>query len=267
MSDIVIKIIIVILGIFLGSYFNYVGSKLSHRSGYKHTNCNNCGNRISPLCPSILLYFINFGRCKKCNQKISIIPCIFELFCSITFLLCYNVYKDVYPELLTLFFSFLFISSLLIVFISDIKYMIIPDQVLIFFGVILALIKVAIGYFNEEYESLIDAGYELFFLLYNGAFMFFILYFIKAIGDYFGKKDTMGYGDVKMMFFVSMFLGWKISCFVVFFAAFLSLPACSIAMLRNSKQTMIAFGPYLAMSTIIFYLLKIDLNTILEYIK
>lgn len=267
MSDIVIRIIIVILGIFWGSYFNYVGSKLSHRTGYKHTNCNKCGNVVSPLCPSIISYFTSFGRCKKCKQRVSIIPSIFELFCSVTFLFCYSVYKDVYPELLTLLFSFLFISSLLIIFISDIKYMIIPDQVLIFFGIILSIIRVAIGYFNEEYEAIIDAGYELFFIIYNGLIMYIILYLIKKVGDYFGKKDTMGYGDVKMMFFVSMFLGWKISCFIVFFAAFLSLPACSIAMLKNSKQTMIAFGPYLAMSTIIFYLLKIDLNTILSYIK
>ena len=199
---------------------------------------------------------------RVCFQKEGIITafifCIGLVMCRLQFNKGFDIYFIVFAMII--FFA-------VMTAVCDIKYMIIPDQVLIFFGVILALIKVAIGYFNEEYESLIDAGYELFFLLYNGAFMFFILYFIKAIGDYFGKKDTMGYGDVKMMFFVSMFLGWKISCFVVFFAAFLSLPACSIAMLRNSKQTMIAFGPYLAMSTIIFYLLKIDLNTILDYIK
>ena len=267
MSNIIIKIIIAIMGIFLGSYFNYVGSRLSYRKKYIHTNCNNCKNKINPFYPSIINYFINFGKCKKCGNKISIIPSIFELLCSIIFLLCYQSYKGIYPELLTLLFSFLFISSLLILMISDIKYMIIPDQVLIFFGVILAIIKIAIGYFNEEYTSLLDVGYEIFFILYNGAFMFFILYLIKALGDYFSKKDTMGYGDVKMMFFVSMFLGWKLSSFIVFFAAFLSLPACSINMIRSSKQTMIAFGPYLAISTLIIYLLKIDLNVILDYIK
>lgn len=267
MSDIIIKIVIFIIGIFLGSYFNYVGSKLSNKKDYKHTNCNNCRNKVNPLYPSIIYYIINFGKCKNCGRKISIVPSIFELICSISFVFCYNAYKTAYPELLTLLFSFLFISSLLIIMISDIKYMIIPDQVLIFFGVVLAFLKLIIGYYNEEYKEIIDVGYSLFFLIYNGAFMFFILYFIKLIGDTLSKKDTMGYGDVKLMFFISMFLGWKLSAFIVFFAAFLSLPACSINMIKNSNKTMIAFGPYLAISTLIVFLLKIDINAILQYIK
>ena len=67
-----------------------------------------------------------------------------ELLTGVLFVLGYLAYKDVYPEIINIIYSLTFISAMVIIMISDIKYMIIPDEVNIFFSVVLIIIKLII---------------------------------------------------------------------------------------------------------------------------
>lgn len=269
MIDILVGIIIFFIGILFGSIFNMIGNILSnsHDKNYKYTNCLKCNNELKFTDISIISYIKNKGKCKKCKEKVSIFPMFIEIITGLLFIICFFKYRSTYPEFLYIIYSISFISSLIIIIVSDIKYMIIPDQVLIFFGILLAVLKLLIGYFNEEYKTILDVGYSIVFLLYDGFFMFLIMYIIKSIGDFICKKDSMGGGDVKMMFYISLVMGWKISIVIIFLAAFLALPVSIIGMLKdNNHQLMLPFGPYIAISTMIIFLCKIDINMVLEYI-
>ena len=262
----VINIIIFIVGLFLGNLFNYIGSRLSNDKNFIYTSCKECNNKKSIFTISLIDYVLNLGRCKKCLSKASILPVLYELLTGVVFVFTYHAFLNSDPKIIILLYSFLFISSLLIIFISDIKYMIIPDEILIFFTIILVFLKIYLAFYNEEIKNFMDVCYEIIFFLYNGLFMFLVIYIIKKIGDKITKKDSLGYGDVKMMFYISMLMGWKISLFIVFFASFLSLPVCTYQLYKDDRKVMIAFGPYLALSTIIVYLLKIDITELLSYI-
>lgn len=268
MIDIFYIIFLFILGLYLGSFFTKIGNRLVKKEElfFSKSKCTNCSHELGIIDTTpILSYIINKGKCKYCKEKISIIYPVFEIFTAILFVLCYLIFKDKYPELLNIIFSCLFISSLLIIMLCDIKYMIIPNEILILFSIILIPLKIYITYKLDTSLTFMDLGYEILFMLLDGLIMFAIMYVIRLIGNLIFKEDTMGGGDIKMMFYVSMIVGYKLSIVIVFVSSFISLPL-SIINMHTKKTNLLAFAPYLALSTMIIYLTQIDFNTIIEYI-
>jgi len=69
------------------------------------------------------------------------------------------------------------------------------------------------------------------------------------------KKDAFGYGDVKLMAAVGLFLGWQL-VFVAFFFAFVSGGLVASAFLLAKKVERgqyIAFGPFLCLGSILAF--------------
>ena len=93
--------------------------------------------------------------------------------------------------------------------------------------------------------------------------MFIIMYLIRLLGNFMFKKESMGGGDIKMMTYISFILGWRLSIVVIFMASFLALPISIINVYRKDEH-MLPFGPYLAVATLILFLLKVDFNSILS---
>ena len=266
MEIVIFCIMIFIIGICLGSFFNVVGYRLPNNMSivYPSSHCTNCNHKLGPLeLIPIFSYIFQKGKCKNCNSKISCFYPIFEFLTGVLFVLCYLSYKDVYPEILNIVYACLFSSSMIIIMISDIKYMIIPDEVLIFFSIVLVILKLYISYKVEIIHSVMDLGYEFIFILRDGFIMFVIMYLIKLFGNMLFKKDSMGGGDIKMMAYISLLLGWKLSIVVIFLASFLALPISIINMYKKNEH-MLPFGPYLAVSALILILLKVDFTTIIN---
>ena len=86
---------------------------------------------------------------------------------------------------------------------------------------------------------------------------------IKMFGDYLFKKESMGGGDIKLMFIFGMVLRWKMSIVSILLASFIALPVSLILYFRK-KENIIPFGPFLCISALILLLAKIDFNTILN---
>lgn len=266
MEIIVYSILIFIFGLCFGSFFNVIGYRLPNNMSiaFPSSHCPKCNHKLGKLeLIPVFSYIFQKGRCKYCKEKISILYPIFELLTAILFTLSYLLYKDVYPEVLNIIFAILFTSSMIIIMICDIRYMIIPNEIIIFFSVILIILKLFILYKNEVFIGLKSMGYELIFILLDGFIMFMIMYLIRKFGNLLFKKDSMGGGDIKMMTFVSFILGYKLSIVVVFLASFLALPISIFTMYKKNEH-MIPFGPYLAVSSLIIFLSKIDFNFIIN---
>ena len=93
--------------------------------------------------------------------------------------------------------------------------------------------------------------------------MFAIMFIIKLIGDFMFKKESMGGGDIKLMFIYGLVLGWPTSCVSICLASFIGLPI-SLVLLKKNNNHEIPFGPFLAIAAIILILCKIDINTIIN---
>ena len=266
MQVIVYSVVVFIIGICFGSFFNVVGYRLPKKMSisFPSSHCVNCKHKLTAfeLIP-IFSYIFQKGKCKHCNTKISIIYPIFELLTGILFVLCYLSYKEVYPELLNIIISCVFASSIVIIMISDIKYMIIPDEILVFFSIIIIILKVLISYKLGNINSLMSLGYEILFMFIDAFIVFCIMYLIRLFGNMAFKKDSMGGGDIKLMSYISLLIGWKLSIIVIFLASFLALPI-SIYNMYKKNEHMLPFGPYLGLAAVILVILKVDFTTILN---
>lgn len=251
--DYLFYIFFFILGTVLGSFYNVVGWRLPRGESiiYPPSHCPNCKHqlKIKDLIP-IISFILQKGKCRYCKQKVAWYYPIFELFCGIIFMLCYMVF-GLTPELLK---ALTFVSMLIIIMVSDFNYMIIPDEVLIFFGVCLAL---EIGIIN---------GYmPLIYSLGNGVISLLIMYALKLMGDFIFKKESMGGGDIKLMFIFGLVLGFPEAILSIFIGSIVGLPISLILLSKNSEH-IVPFGPYLSIGAIILILLNVDFNTLLNFL-
>ena len=150
------------------------------------------------------------------------------------------------------FIAITFISMLLIIIISDYQTMIIPDELLIFGGIIL-IVLIGIN------KGLAGLGYSIL----DGIVAFIIMFLIKKLGDFLFKKESMGGGDIKLMFIFGLVLGLPMTLISIFLASFIGLPI-SLYILYRKKEHEIPFGPFLAVAAIIIMLSQLNIDKLIE---
>ena len=242
------------MGTIFGSFYNVVGYRVPKGQSllYPSSHCTKCGHSLKPfeLVPILSFLFLG-GKCYNCKQKISWFYPIFEFSSGILFMLSYMIFGLNLECLL----SILFISMLLIIIISDYQTMIIPDSVLIIFTILILYIEFLNGGFPKVGICMLNG---------LGAFLFMLL--LKFFGDFLFKKDSMGGGDIKLLGVFGIVLGFPMSIVSVFLAAIIGLPI-SLIILKKKKSHEIPFGPFLAISAILIFLLQIDFNTLINIIN
>lgn len=247
-------IFFLLLGMILGSFYNVVGWRLPKGESiiYPPSHCPNCNHqlKILDLIP-VFSFILQRGKCRYCKNKIAWYYPVFEFLCGIVFMLCYLVF-GITPELLK---ALTFVSMLIIIMVSDFNYMIIPDEVLLFFGCLLAL---EIGII-DGYKVLISS-------LINGLIAFVAMYLLKILGDFMFKKESMGGGDIKLMFIFGLVLGVPLAIISIFIGSLVGLPISLILLSKNSEH-IVPFGPYLSIGAIIILLLNIDFNTLINFLS
>ncbi len=241
------------LGAIFGSFFYVVAYRIPKGESivYPPSHCPNCNHRLGPLeLVPIFSYLLQFGKCKNCRCKISIFYPMFEIICGILFGLSYLSYGFSLDLVIVL----TFVSMISIIVLSDIYYMIISDGVLLFFSICLFM------------EFIFIYGFEYAFthLLY-GCISFFIMYSIKLFGDFLFKKESMGGGDIKLMFVFGLMFGWQMSIVSIFIGSIIGLPI-SLILLRKSDDHVLPFGPYLGLGALIIVLMKINFSDVLNII-
>ena len=251
-------IMVFIFGTVFGSFYNVVGYRVPNKMSiaYPESHCTNCNHKLKfyELVP-ILSYIFLGGKCKSCKKRISLFYPFFEFLTGLLFLLSFLVYGFSMKFII----SITFISILLIISISDFKYYIIPDEVLLV-GIILIVVELLINSFVNDISILKGVIYPL--LSAVGSFL--TLYLFKQIGDCVFKKESLGGGDIKLLFLIGLVLGFDMSIVTIFIASFIALPLSIISLVKNNSN-IIPFGPYLSLSAIIILLSKLNLDTILNF--
>ena len=237
--DIYYAVVAFIMGSVLGSFYNVVGYRLpkGESIAFPSSHCTNCGHklRIYELIP--IFSFLFLGRkCSKCKQKISWFYTIFEFLTGILFVISYLIFKENIFELLI---AITFVSMIIIIFVSDYHYLIISDSVLIFFSIILLI------------ELILKNGIvNVYIPLLTGLASFFTMWIIKLLGDFLFKKESMGGGDIKLMFVIGMVLGYPEALFSIFVGSLVGLPIALIILLKK-KDHVIPFGPLLGIGSLV----------------
>lgn len=123
--------------------------------------------------------------------------------------------------------------------VSDMAYMLIPDRILLFFGLLLLIARV-ISPLNPWWDSAMGAlgGFGL-------------LYLIAVL-----SKGGMGGGDIKLFFVIGLVLGVLPTLLILFMSAFIGVIVGFIQLKLYSQdmKTPIPFGPSISLASIIVYL-------------
>lgn len=248
------SIVIFILGSCFGSFYNVAGYRIPRNMSIVSppSHCQSCHHRLGifDLFP-IFSYIILKGRCRYCKAKVGLFYPIFEIITGLLFVVCYLLYGFTLEMLI----SITFISLLLIIIISDYQTMIIPDSILIVLGSIL-LIEIVIQ------VGVIQAGLKLL----DGMIALGVMLLIKLFGDFLFKRESMGGGDIKLMFILGLVLGWTSAVLSIFFASFIALPVALI-LYRKKENHEIPFGPFLSIAAIIILLSGVDMNFIIDLLS
>lgn len=242
-----------IFGSVMGSFYHALATRLSNGESIikPPSHCDKCNHPLKwyELIP-IVSYIIQGGKCRKCKAKMPISYFLMEVCTGILFAVCYHVFD----KPIELIIALIFVSSLIIIIISDIEYMIILDEVLIF-----AILSIII-------LDIIDVGlYETSIKILCGAGSFITMYLIKKMGDFIFKQESLGGGDIKLMFLIGLVIGYEMSICNIFFATFIAFPI-ALGLLITKKDNMIPFGPFLSMSAILLFVWGLNFTDIINFI-
>lgn len=249
--DLYYTVVAFIFGAVLGSFYNVVAYRLPKGESLikPASHCTKCNHKLgaSELVP-IFSYIFLRGKCKNCKCKISPFYTIFEFLTAILFALSFIIFKYSIDFYIAIIFS----SMAIIVIISDYQTMIISDEVLI-----ITIILLLICYFLKGGINLVGAS------LLNAIISFTVMFLLKLFGDFLFKKESMGGGDIKLMFIFGLILGYELSIITIFLAAFIALPV-SLFVLIKKKSNIIPFGPFLCISALVLFFTEINFQSLLD---
>ncbi|MBU9711016.1 prepilin peptidase [Evansella tamaricis] len=226
-----------VLGAILGSFYNVVGLRVPQGESIvaPRSHCPKCKHNLTwmELIP-ILSFILQRGRCRNCQSIISPIYPFFELLTACLF--------TISPLLVgwskELPIALAFVSLLVIITISDLKTMLIPDKILIFFLFLFIGLRI--------YHPLTPWWDSLL-----GAVVGFSILLLLAIVS----KGGMGGGDIKLFAVIGLILGLYGVIITLFFASLIGAIAGSIGLIRKkaTRKTPIPFGPFIAIGATFSY--------------
>lgn len=232
--------LIFVIGLIFGSFYNVVGLRLPNNESivFPGSHCPKCNHKLAwyENIP-VLSYLFLGGKCKNCKKKIDIIYPLIELLTGILFAITYYLYGFSEEFLIGIILA----SLVIIIFVSDTKYMIILDSPTIISVILIFIIK-------WIYEGI---KVSLLSLLY-GLFIFGIMYLLLIIGNFLFKKESLGGGDIKLSFVAGMVLGPYLGLFYIMFGSFLAFPYAIYTVIKN-KNGVLPFGPFLASAMLILF--------------
>lgn len=234
------KILSFILGTIMGSFYLVLATRLPKGEDIvkSRSRCDNCKYVLKwyNLVP-ILSFIFQRGKCTKCGKKISSEHFFVEIFTGLLFLLT-SIY---FPLGYNYFVGLIVVSLMIIIFISDFKFMIILDSPLIVSIILVVILKLIYFDFKTMLYSVI-----------SGLILFLVMLLIEKLGTLILKKDSLGGGDIKFAFLMGLILDLKLGIVALVLSTFLALPY-ALASVKVMKKHEFPYGPFLAGSLFIVF--------------
>ena len=243
-------IFIFIFGLIIGSFLNCVAWRMykeeSFLSGKSY--CPHCRHSLNflDLIP-VLSYLFLRGKCRYCGKGISVQYPLVELATGLLFVFAYLHFGPVDVlfsfNFFQVFFWWIMFSFLILIFVFDFKYYIIPDEI-IYPSIIISMLWLLYA-FSFGAIGKMDLVYAVVSAL--GAALFFFLIWL------FSKGMAMGFGDVKLALLMGLILGFP-NIIPALFLGFLFgaiIGSALVLLKKRGFKSEIPFGPFLLLGLIV----------------
>jgi leader peptidase (prepilin peptidase)/N-methyltransferase len=260
-----IYIVAGIFGAIIGSFLNVVIHRLPREESIvlPSSRCPSCGATIAfyDNVP-VLSYLLIGGRCRSCKTHISARYPAVEALTACLFVLV--AWHDGLTFALP--FDLVFVAAVTALVFIDAEHMILPNAIT-YPGIVFSLLaRLAIPYLMGE------PHFDDLPMLLNGPLAGMPLWAASLIGAFLGALigggslwlmgwtweklrgiEAMGLGDVKMMFMVGAYLGWRLTILNIFLGV-LSGSIIGMALMvrqgRRNMQMLLPFGVFLGIGAI-----------------
>lgn len=270
----VIVLFIALIGILAGGLVNALADDLPpDRQGQRHSLRRPHypdGTPRPPIAWLGLLAYLTGHHTSPGGARLSLRHPLTELLVSGLMVLTYFATRE-RPEVSTLqlLFWLFYMAAYMLITVIDMEHK------LILFVVINPLVIVAIADAlltpTNAPPNLTDAliggvgGFGVFFLLYNGGFLF--TYVMGKLRGRPIREVAFGYGDVMLAGLSGLILGWQALIFALFMTVFLGAFGAILYLVsrrlfgrRYSAFTAIPYGPYIVIGTLSMLLFREELG-------
>src|SRR5919106_2930360 len=254
-----------IFGAIIGSFLNVVIHRvpLEESIVFPNSRCPSCGAAIAfyDNIP-VLSYVALRGKCRGCKERISFRYPAVDLLTAALFVGV--AWHDKLSAALP--FDLVFASALLALVFIDAEHMILPN-VITYPGIVFAVVaRIAIPYLTgaphfDDVPSLsqgaladmpvwvVSLAGALIGALFGGGSLWLMGWTWEKLRGI----EAMGLGDVKMMFMVGAYLGWRLTILNIFLGVLSGSIIGIVLMMRQGKRNMqmlLPFGVFLGIGAV-----------------
>jgi leader peptidase (prepilin peptidase)/N-methyltransferase len=238
-----------IIGLFVGSFLNVLVDRIPRNENFikGHSHCEFCKKNLQwyDLFPVLSFIFLQ-GKCRYCKHPLSLLYPTIEISTGLLFATTYLFLisnQIINPlSLITLIYYLIVISSFIVIFFTDLKSGIIPDMILLPTIIVTLLYILIIN----------PSSFIINLLCGVGAFLFFVI--ISVVFTFLTKKQSMGGGDIKLVFLLGLFLGFP-NVIISLYIAFLTGGLIGIILIlwrkKSFQKATLPFGPFLILGSIV----------------
>jgi len=240
-----------VAGAAVGSFLNVLIGRIPEGQSiiYPSSHCPKCKHDIRfydniPL----ISYLILRGRCRDCQEKISLRYPVVEAITAVMSLLLF--WK--FGLSLKYLFSFVFTAALIVITFIDLDLQIIPD--------VITLPGIPLFFLAAVFFMDVKVMEALLGLFIGGGCLFAIAF----VYEFITKREGMGGGDIKLLAMMGAFLGWKSLFFILFVSSLLGAVVGISTMIAKGKDMKYAvpFGPFLSVAAVAYLFVG---NDVMEY--
>src|SRR5918999_264064 len=258
-------ILAAVFGAIIGSFLNVVIHRvpLEESIVFPNSRCPSCGAVIAFYDNIPVISWMLLGaKCRGCREPISFRYPAVELLTAALFVAV--AWHDGVSAALP--FDLIFVSALLALIFIDAEHMILPN-VITYPGIVFALVaRIALPYLTgtphfDDIPSLSGgalAGMPLWVVSLAGAAIGALigggsLWLMGWTWEKLRGIEAMGLGDVKMMFMVGAYLGWRLTILTIFIGVLTGSIIGILLMARErarNMQMLLPFGVFLGLGAI-----------------
>lgn len=239
-------IFVIVLGLMIGSFLNVCIYRIPNEESilFPRSHCITCGHVLGSLeLIPIISYLFLGGRCKHCKNRISARYMSIELFTGICFGIVYYRYGLSIETVL----GCTFVAFATVLTMIDWDEMILPTSIIrlgIGIGLIERIVQAsALGSCLVLVGALMGAvaGYLLMMLIFYGS-------------RWLLKKEGMGYGDVRLMGMIGLFVGLQTLFLAILISSILASIYGIVALKIKMKNEPYPLGPFLNIGGVLVFL-------------
>jgi leader peptidase (prepilin peptidase)/N-methyltransferase len=241
--------IVFLFGAMVGSFLNVCIARIPKGESIVRppSNCPKCKARIAffdniPMISFVIL----LGRCRSCNERISLRYLIVEV---LTGFMATALYYQ-FGLSLAFVVGFMFIAALIVISFIDLDVRIVPDMISLPGVSIGILVSIIATYVIGDTSEVIPTPFSaLAGILIGGGFLFVVAWIYERLTG----VDGMGGGDIKLLAMIGAFLGWPSIPFTIFVASLTgSMVGLGVMLATGAgRRLALPFAPFLCLGAIL----------------